>query len=348
MIFTGYVKTNNKKVFRVSTRVIWFSSLFMGILASIPKILQLNIRGIELVVDASIAFLFSLFVWYFNIYSLPKFSNRQITTHFFNRRLISSLFLGIVLMLILVAIHQALFPYYHFQSMTLMYEFRGVLINLTIYMFLYLLYQSYSAQLMGFEMDRIKTDNLGAQYELLKQQVNPHFLFNSLTTLKSMVDIGDEHVADFIVKLADFYRFSLENRKMDIISLSEELDILNAYLYLLKARFEDGIQITFKISDEHLSSYIPPFTLQLLVENCIKHNVVSLEQPLNIVLYSEDEMLVITNQLQLKKTPESSTGVGLENINQRYLHLLHKKVDVVADGTSFKVYLPVIYDYTHH
>lgn len=348
MIFTGYVKANNNKVFRVSTRIIWFSSLFMGVLASIPKILQLHISGIELVVDASIAFSFSLFVWYFNVYSLPRFSGRQITTGFFSLRLVRSLLLGMVLMLALVSIHQLLFPLYRFQSMTLMYQFRGILINLTIYMFLHLLYQAYNAHLMGFEMERIKADNLGAQYELLKQQVNPHFLFNSLNTLKSMVDIGDEHSSDFIVKLSDFYRFSLANRKMDVIPLAEELEILNAYLYLLKARFEDGITISFDISSAHLTSYIPPFTLQLLAENCIKHNVVSLEQPLNISIASEGNMLMIANQLQPKITPESSTGMGLENINQRYLHLLHKKIDVVADNSTFRVYLPVIYDDTHH
>jgi sensor histidine kinase YesM len=348
MIFAENNHTGNKKVFRVSAGIIWFSSLFMGILASIPKILQLHIQGSELLVDSSIAFLFSLFVWYYNIYSLPKFSNQYNTTRFFNVRLIKSLLLGTALMLVLVSAHQLLFSGYLFQSMILMYQFRGILMNLTIYMFLHLLYQSYQARLMGIDLERIKADNIGAQYELLKQQVNPHFLFNSLNTLKSMVEIGDEHAADFIVKLSDFYRYTLENRKMNIISLSEELDILNAYLFLLKARFEDGILLNFKISSKHTSSNIPPFTLQLLVENCIKHNVVSLEQPLNINLYSDGDTLVIENQLQLKKVPESSIGMGLENINQRYLHLIGKKIEIIADERHFKVKLPVIYEYTDH
>ncbi len=348
MIFTEYVNASKRKVFNVPARIIWFSSLFMGVLASIPKILQLHIRLVELAVDASIAFLFSLSVWYFNIYSLPKYSNQHVTTRFFNWRLIRSLVLGICFMLILVSLHQLLFSYYQFQSMTMMYEFRGVLINLTIYMFLHLLYQSYNSQLMGIELERIKADNLGAQYELLKQQVNPHFLFNSLNTLKAMVEIGDPNSADFILKLSDFYRFTLENRKMDVIQLSEELEILKAYLFLLKARFEDGIHIEFDITDMHYQSFIPPFTLQLLVENCIKHNVVSLDQPLLIRLYSSGNELVIANHLQLKNIPDSSTGVGLENINLRYLHLLHKKIEIVADVTSFNVKLPIIYAYPDH
>jgi sensor histidine kinase YesM len=348
MIFAEYINTSNKKVFKVSARIIWFSSLFMCVLASIPKIRQLHITFTELMVDASVAFLYSLFVWYYNLYSLPKFTSQHITTSFFNRRLALSLILGIVLMILLVSGHQLLFPKYHFNEMMLMYQFRGILINLTIYMFINLLYQAHHAQQIGVELERSKADNLGAQYELLKQQVNPHFLFNSLNTLKSMIDINDPHSADFILKLSDFYRFSLENRKMDLIPLTEELEILNAYMFLLKARFEDGIHLSIALNDQHKQSYIPPFTLQLLIENCVKYNVVSLNKPLNIRLYSEDNTIIIENQLQLKKTPESSTRMGLENINQRYLHHLNNKIQVNTDNDIFKVKLPVIYEYRNY
>lgn len=348
MIFAEYIHTSNKKVFKVSARIIWFSSLFMCILASIPKIRQLHITFTELLVDGSVAFLYSLFVWYYNLYSLPKFSSQHITTGFFNRRLVLSLAFGIVLMIVLVSGHQLLFSKYRFGEMMLMYQFRGILINLTIYMFIHLLYQAHRAQQIGVELERSKADNLGAQYELLKQQVNPHFLFNSLNTLKSMIDINDPHSADFIMKLSDFYRFSLENRKMDLIPLAEELDILNAYMFLLKARFEEGICLSTTLSDEHKQSYIPPFTLQLLVENCVKHNVISLNKPLHIRLHSEGDNMVIENQLQLKKTPEASTRMGLENINQRYLHHLNKKIEVTADDVLFKVKLPVIYEYRNY
>jgi two-component system LytT family sensor kinase len=348
MIFAEYINTNNKKVFKVSARIIWFSSLFICVLASIPKIRQLHLTFIELFVDASVTFLFSLFVWYYNLFSLPKFSNQHITTGFFNRRLALSLVLGIVLMLLLVSGHQLLFSQYHFGQMMLMYQFRGTLINLTIYMFIHLLYQSHSTQQMSIELERTKADNLGAQYELLKQQVDPHFLFNSLSTLKSMIEINDPHSADFTLKLSDFYRFSLESRKMDLIPLTEELDILNAYMFLLKARFEDGICLSTELNDPHKRSYIPPFTLQLLIENCVKHNVVSLNKPLHIRLYSEGDTIVIENQLQLKKMPESSTRMGLENINQRYLHHLNKKIVVYTDDALFKVKLPVIYEYRNY
>lgn len=342
MILIPALSAGNKKVFKVSAGVIWLSSLFIGVLASIPKILQLNITGVELGVDASIASVFSLFISYTNIYSMPKFSIQPIDPNFFNKRLLWSLLFGILLMIALVCGHQLLFPKYNFQSMMLMYQFRGILINLTIYMFLHLLYQSYRAQLMGIELERTKADNLGAQFELLKQQVNPHFLFNSLSTLKSMIEIGDQQAPDFINKLSDFYRFTLENRKSDLITLEEELEILQAYVYLLEARFEEGISLTIDIKESMYQTYIPPFTLQLLIENCIKHNIVSLEQPLTIRLYATAEYLVIENKLQLKKNPEPSTQLGLENINQRYVHLLNKKIDIDNTAPFFKVKLPLI------
>lgn len=342
MIYAKYINTNGKKVFRIDPRIILFSSLFMGILASVPKILRIQITLGELMIDFSISFLYSLFVWYFNIYSLPKFSIQNISTSFFNKKLLISLSLGVVVMAVLVFLHHIIFPKYGFNTMILMYEFRAILINLTIYMFLYLLYQSYNSQQISLELEQIRTDNLHAQYELLKQQINPHFLFNSLNTLKSMIDIKDESSGDFVVRLADFYRFTLDNRKLDLIPLKKELAILDAYVFLLISRFEDGIEFKIDIQEELLNSYIPPFTLQLLCENCIKHNIVSLAHPLIIKLYSEDEYIIIENNFQPKNTPQESTGIGIENIRERYRHFAEKELIILQNDINFTVKLPIV------
>ncbi|WP_232538930.1 sensor histidine kinase [Chryseobacterium sp. JV274] len=296
----------------------------------------------ELMIDFSISFLFSLFVWYFNIYSLPKFSIQNISTRFFNKKLVISLSIGVLVMAAIVLIHHIIFPKYGFNTMVLMYEFRGVLINLTIYMFLYLLYQTYNSQQIKFELEQIRTDNLNAQYELLKQQINPHFLFNSLNTLKSMIDIKDESSGDFVVRLADFYRFTLDNRKMDLIPLKKELAILDAYVFLLTSRFEDGIEFKIDIQEEILNSYIPPFTLQLLCENCIKHNIVSLANPLIIKLYSDPEYIVIENNFQPKNIPQESAGIGIENIRERYKHFAEKELTILQNNSNFTVKLPIV------
>ncbi|WP_456312463.1 sensor histidine kinase [Pseudomonas shirazensis] len=274
---------------------------------------------------------------------MPKFSVQRTSKSLFNWKLLLSVIMGILVMILLVIGHQELFQISKMDA-PIMFELRGVLINLIVYMFLHLLFQNYQTQQMGLELERTKAVNLGAQYELLKQQVNPHFLFNSLNTLKSMVEIQDPNSSDFILKLSDFYRFTLESRKLDLISLREELQILDSYVYLLKARFEDGFALNNNTDQKQYDAAIPPFTLQLLIENCIKHNVVSLDKPLHINLYTEDNFLIIENQIQLKRGV-LSTGVGLDNINQRFMHLVHREIEIDKNETIFKVKIPLIYDY---
>jgi two-component system LytT family sensor kinase len=337
-----------KKTFKISNKIIWLSSFFLGALMSVPKIAEHHFNPYEALVDSTVTFLFALFIWYYNIKTLPAYSSRDVANGFSIIRLIKNLFLGIVVMFVLACIQQFLLTHLNFGPVMLMFEVRGILVNVMFYMFVHLLYQSSQNQQVGIELERTKADNLGAQYELLKQQVNPHFLFNSLNTLKYMVESGDAHTVNFILKLSDFYRFTLESRKLDLIRLSEEVEILNAYLFLLKARFEDGIDLSIDIDQDHYQSLIPPFTLQLLVENCIKHNVVSLDRPLQIRLYSEKDFLIVENRLQLKRTPEASTGMGLENINQRYSHLLNKKIEIQAGEKLFTIKLPIIHENNHH
>lgn len=332
-----------KKRFEVSGRIIWGSSVSLAVLASIPKLFDTFSTPRDIAINSSITLCFSVFIWYYNIYSLPKFSAQRTSKNLLNGKLFLSVVLGILVMIILVIAHQELFQVAQMDA-PIMFELRGLLINLIVYMFLHLLFQNYQTQQMGVELERTKAVNLGAQYELLKQQVNPHFLFNSLNTLKSMVDINDPMSSDFILKLSDFYRFTLESRKMDLISLREELQILDSYVYLLKARFEDGFVLENEVDAKQYDAAIPPFTLQLLIENCIKHNVVSLDKPLVIKLYTEENFLVIENKIQLKRGA-LSTGVGLDNINQRFMHLLHKEIEIDKTETIFKVKIPTIYDY---
>jgi two-component system, LytTR family, sensor kinase len=334
--------------FKISNKIIWLSSLLLGLLMAVPKIAERQFNIYETITNSTITFLFCLFVWYYNVYTLPVYSSKDIAKGFSTKRLLKSLVLGIGIMFLLACIQQYLLSHINFGPVMLMIEVRGILISVTFYMFIHLLYQGYHNQQVRIELERLKMDNLGAQYELLKQQVNPHFLFNSLNTLKYMVESGDKHAVDFVLKLSDFYRFSLESRKLNLIPVSEELEILNAYIFLLKARFEDGIDLTIDIDPALRETFIPPFTLQLLIENCIKHNIVSLDKPLPIKIYSEKDCIVIENKVQLKRTPESSMGVGLENINQRYLHLMDKKIDIQPGDHVFTVKLPVIYEDRHY
>lgn len=332
---------------RISPTIIWTSSIFLGVLSSVPQIAQRHFNAAEAIVNAAITATFALLIWYFNISMMSTRPGRNQQGISYSR-LFKSLLFGVVIMFILAWIQQLILSNINFGPVMLMIEVRGILINLVFYMFLHLLQQNYENQKVNMELERIKSDSLGAQYELLKQQVNPHFLFNSLNTLKAMVEIGDQQAVDFILKLSNFYRYTLESRKLDLIHVSEEMEILHAYLFLQKARFEDGFTFTSNLDEKINNTLIPPFTLQLLIENCIKHNVVSINKPLHIRIYPEDEKIVVENQVQPKTGEDTSLGVGLKNINLRYHHLIEKQIEIIATDKLFQIKLPLIHEYHPH
>lgn len=334
-----------KQKLKISPAVIWVSSLTIGVLSSVPQIAQQHFNAAEAAVNTGITSAFAILMWYVNLYMFSYQSPKQQISY---PRLVNSLLIGIGVMFGLAWIQQLILSHINFGPVMLMVEVRGILINLVFYMFLQLLQQNYENQYVNMELERIKNDNLGAQYELLKQQVNPHFLFNSLNTLKAMVETGDTEAVDFILKLSNFYRYTLESRKLDLIRVTDEMEIVQAYLFLQNARFEGGFTFKDELEDRVLQTLIPPFTLQLLVENCIKHNVVSVDKPLHIRLYAEAEHIIIENPIQLKAGDHNSLGVGLKNIQLRYDHLLEKQVDILNDGNLFQIKLPLIYEYHHH
>ena len=334
--------------FKISPAIIWTSSIVLGLLSSVPMIAEAQFRPAEAAVNAGITATFALLMWYFNIFMLSRQADRPRTQGLSWSRLLISLAVGLAVMLGLAWVQQLILSRINFGPTMLMVEVRGILINLVFYMFLHLLQQHYENQHVNMQLERTRNDNLGAQYESLKQQINPHFLFNSLNTLKAMVESGDKEAVDFILKLSNFYRYTLESRKLDLIHVSEEMEIIKAYIFLQKARFEDGFTFTSTLDETTLNTLIPPFTLQLLIENCIKHNVVSLEKPLHIRVYKEDEKIVVENPIQLRTGETNSIGVGLKNINLRYGHLHGKQIEIISDKNVFQIKLPLIYEYYHH
>ena len=184
-----------------------------------------------------------------------------------------------------------------------------------------------------------------SQYEVLKNQVSPHFLFNSLSVLTQIVYDNQEKAATFIHELASVYRYILGNRNRNSVSLQEELDCLHSYIFLIKIRFPDAFELQISLTDEELQSLVPPLVLQMLIENAIKHNVVDAESPLKITLYTKDELLFVRNNLNLRSQPALGTKVGINNIKSRYRVLAEKEVLVQTSIEYFEVGLPLIYDH---
>lgn len=193
------------------------------------------------------------------------------------------------------------------------------------------------------KMSLLQRERMIFEYEHLKSQVNPHFLFNSLNTLVSLIEEDPHAAVDYTVQLSDLYRNALANRDRDLIRLSEEWSILEKYLYIQQSRFGAALQLHTNVSEEQMRSRrIVPLALQLLVENAIKHNVVSRSQPLTISILSDGDSLRVSNNLQQKATQEKGAGLGLENIRKRYALITRKPVLFGIEDHEFVVTLPLL------
>jgi len=191
------------------------------------------------------------------------------------------------------------------------------------------------------EIEQLKKENLQARLNLLKQQVSPHFLFNSLSTLKTIAP--DQHTRQYIMQLSNVYRYLLNYNDNNVAALKDELAFTNSYLYILQERFEQALQIRIQVPEELLSLNIPPLSLQILIENAIKHNVISPADPLHIYIHGEgNELLIVENNNQPKLSTEKNTGKGLQNINDRYQLLSGKQIDIIHTDTKFIVKLPLL------
>lgn len=193
------------------------------------------------------------------------------------------------------------------------------------------------------ETERLKRENVQSQLEGLKSQVNPHFLFNSLNTLIYIIPEDPEKAVIFVRKLSKVYRYILEIRDKELISVQEELAFLQSYIFLLKERFGESFQVSIDLPKGKQAQKIVPLSLQMLLENAIKHNVISKSKPLLVEFFIDDKgALVVRNNLQKKVQQMPSTNVGLENIRTRYAFFTEEKLEVQETPPYFTVSLPLI------
>lgn len=191
------------------------------------------------------------------------------------------------------------------------------------------------------ESEQLKRAHIAAQYESLKNQINPHFLFNSLNALTQLVYEDQDQAALFIRKLAEVYRYVLDTQDKEVVALREELAFVRSCVFLHKIRFEDNLQVEVQLpEDEYLM--LPPLSLQMLLENAIKHNEISSEHPLHISISLENEHIIVRNNVQKKANKEHSSGLGLQNIRLRYEHLSSLSIEIFEDLQSFTVKLPLL------
>lgn len=203
------------------------------------------------------------------------------------------------------------------------------------------LFSYYSYTSFQIETVRQERKQIELQFKALKSQLSPHFLFNSLNTISSLVFKDTSKAEGFIRKLAEMYQYTLQSYQTQLISLKEELDFVNSYQYLLQTRFGNKFQCSIEVDEDLLHTNIPPLTLQMLLENAVKHNVLSEEDPLKVQVISDKKYIIVKNNITKKPQKVSSFQIGLKNINSRYL-LLHEEGIAVSNGQNFEVKVPII------
>lgn len=188
----------------------------------------------------------------------------------------------------------------------------------------------------------LEKENIASQYEALKNQTDPHFFFNSLNVLSSLIEENTQTAQEFVSKLSQIYRYILAQKDKDLVSLNEELNFAQKYLFLQKIRFEDGVNYQTDISYPLLSCHTIPLALQILLENIFKHNSISHEKPVNIRIYTQDNYLLITNNKNPKSSVNRSNGIGLENLRARYSYFSSIPISINDTPSDFTIKLPLI------
>ncbi len=193
------------------------------------------------------------------------------------------------------------------------------------------------------QLDDLQKDMLASQYTSLKNQISPHFLFNSLNTLTALMYEDRDLASDFVNRLASSYRYILDNREHDLVSLKKELNFLDSFIFMMNVRHKEAVKIGLTIGVDPEKYRIPTLSLQMLVENALKHNLYSRERPLLISISTiEGNALVVHNNLQIRELRETTTSLGIKNIKDRYAFYTNKDVLVRKEETYFEVILPLL------
>ena len=198
-------------------------------------------------------------------------------------------------------------------------------------------------QASKLDMERYQKETMANRFINLKNHLDPHFLFNNLNILSSLIDKDQALSQKFLVRFAQVYRTLLLNKDEDLILLEEEVDFIKSYIFLLKVRFEKNINFNVQIDKSSMMYMIPPLTIQMLIENAIKHNTITEKTPLNIIISSEDKKLLVINTLNEKKEElKYKSGTGLRNIQARFKYFSDRELVIEKNHDRFSVSIPLL------
>ena len=283
----------------------------------------------------------SLFMYLDSVFEVDRFTKRRVFIGF-----IGSFILSVFVIFLLRIVEDVLIEGESFEVFIQNESSANYLVTIIITFFVTLAFHAFYFY-KAYQENKVKEQKIiagtaSAQFESLKNQIDPHFLFNSLNVLSSLIEENPESAQKFTTSLSKVYRYVLEQKDKELVSVAEELKFAKTYMNLLKMRFENSI--TFEIPEgfDNEDAKVVPLSLQLLLENCIKHNVVSEAKPLHVKICIENNQLVVTNNLQKKEVLSDRKGVGLQNIVNRYAILTKRNVLVEENEQEFKIFLPIL------
>lgn len=337
-------------------RLVLLTSLAITALISLPRLLLLQrmapgtLSFQTTLADISLrAFYIFLTSQLFFIIHLHTRSIRvsfiRINCNSFWQRLLISIVVFIIIDRLLLRFHMLLFPQNgkgpFFKLLFNINMVVAVVLTILFAHIFRLLENNYQIRLSNASL--LKT-NAETRFEVLKNQVNPHFLFNSLNTINSLIVTDQQAAVHFVNNMSDVYRYVLKSHEVNSIQLQEEIHFITSYANMLKGRYGNKMHIAVNVPNHFMQHRMPPMALQILIENAVKHNIASHNKPLHIQIFADPVAgLVVTNNLQKRNDPEPSTGVGLQNLNQRCKYLSNHHLTIQQTQTSFSVTIPLIY-----
>jgi len=225
----------------------------------------------------------------------------------------------------------------------LVYIFKDIFIGLVVLISVYIFKVFNEKQAILIENEKLKLENLQSRYQTLKNQVSPHFLFNSLTALTELIDENTANARNYVRHLSQVLRYTLQSNENQTVSLLEEMETVKSYLFLLKMRFGDNLKVEFQM-DKPLEIYsVPPLVVQTLIENAVKHNEVSKRHNLQIKIeITENEGLAVSNTLRGRKTQEQGMGIGLTNLSKQYQLLCGEDISIFKSEHEFRIEVPLL------
>lgn len=330
----------------------WFAVISILVLSIVTNYLFTNysegVPFLEIVINWAISLFFTLFNWFFMrnvmMYLRKIYPQFQKTL----KRIIIVFFFVIVSVPLIDYIGSMMigsfFDDYHYY---LTERFKVLLPIVIISVMIQAIYEAiyYHAMLEKIirEEEQTKQVMVQAQLDALRNQAQPHFFFNTLNTLRDIIDQNSKDEAkEFVDKLSGVYRFILESGNVNLITLRDELKFSQAYIHIQSERFGDNLQVQWDIPETILDKMVVPMSIQLLLENAIKHNVVSRSKPLIIEISIKENHVCVTNKIQAKSTKLPSTKLGLKNIEQRYALISNQPIEIKNDGEFFTVHLPLL------